>query len=115
MQRFKAVYPMNGGTVRWNAAVTCVTSMTGWQMAREHSKKRNGKNCDGPSTPFVEHWEIRNQSPQETSQESMILERKWSGKCSWAMRYTLRAVGGWSGDLLVADCEDVQESAAQEI
>ena len=31
------------------------------------------------------------------------------------MRYTLRAVGGWSGDLLVADCEDVQESAAQEI
>ena len=29
--------------------------------------------------------------------------------------FVLRAGGGWSGDLMIADCEDLQESKASEI
>ena len=31
------------------------------------------------------------------------------------MRYVLRAAGGWSGDLLIADCEDLETLSASDI
>ena len=35
----KADYQKNGGTVRWNAVVTCATCTTLWPMSRQHSTR----------------------------------------------------------------------------
>ena len=62
---------------------------------------------------FLEHWLSTSQVLRKTSQEYISLERQ--RREEYFLGYVPRAEGGWSGDLMIADFEDLQESEASEV
>ena len=60
-----------------------------------------------------EHWLSTSQVPRGTSQGSTTLDKQ--ALQGIFLGSVLRAGRGWSGDLMTANCEDLQESEAAEI
>ena len=51
----KANYQKNGGTVRWNAIVTCATCTTLWPMSRQHSTRDLARHLTDHQF-LLDHW-----------------------------------------------------------
>ena len=76
------------------------------------SEKRYGKTFDGPSIPFGTLVEYIPITAKDKSRIHQFGQKTLKGIF---LGYVLRAVRGWSGDLMIADYEDLQESEASEI
>ena len=76
------------------------------------SEKRYGKTSDGPSIPFGTLVEYIPITAKEKSRIHQFGQKTLKGIFSG---YVLRAGRGWSGDIMIADYEDVQESEASGI
>ena len=97
------VHPANGGSVRWNFIATCATCTTRWPMARQRIRNM----CvtfDGPSIPFG-----------AAASPSFRKNRQGCMESSWDMYYLQGGRRGLSGDLLIADCEDLENLSASNI
>ena len=98
--------------MRWNAIVTCERCTTKMADGKTASEKRYGKTFDGPSIPFGTLVEYIPITAKDKSRIHQFGQKTLKGIF---LGYVLRAVRGWSGDLMIADYEDLQESEASEI
>ena len=76
------------------------------------SEKRYGMTFDGPSIPFGTLIEYILITAKDKSRIHQFGQKTLKGIF---LGFVLRAVGGWSGDLMIAGYEDLQESEASEI
>ena len=76
------------------------------------SEKRYGKTFDGPSIPFETLVEYIPITAKDKSIIHQFGQKTLKGRFSG---YVLRAGRVWSGDLMIADYEDLQKSEASEM
>ena len=74
-------------------------------------EKRSGKKFDGPVILFGTSVEYLPITAKDKSEIHQFGKKTLEGVF---FRYVLREGGVWSGDLLLADCKDLQESEATE-
>ena len=97
-------YQKNGGTLWRNALVICATCTAKWPLTSQHSRKDTvGKLTDHQSPSYI---------PITAKDNSIIHQFGQKMVKGLILAYALRAGRGWSGDLMTADYEDLQESEA---
>ena len=106
----KADCHKNGETVRWNATVIWATWRTRWPMTRQHSKRFLASHLTDHQS-FLDNWLGSSKLPWKRSEEDICFERRrWK---EYSLGYVPRAGGGWSGDLMIAGVEELQQSDPQ--
>ena len=84
----------NGGTAQWHAIVACATCMTKWPAARLRVTDHQYS---------LDHWLSTSRRQRQVKSTSFLERKRWK---EYFLGFVLRAGGGWSGDLMIADCED---------
>ena len=103
---------LSGGQIPWNAIAICETSMTSWQTGNLKMNEDLG-NHSKDQVYHLAHWLDISQTPRETKQEIINLERKfYHGSFP---RICFDRGGIWKGDILIADIEELGNMNASEI
>ena len=98
--------------MRWNAIVICATCTTRWKRTRQHSRRDMARHFDAPSIFFGTLVEYIPTTAGDKSRVQQFGKRTLKGIF---LGFVPRAGGGWSGDLMIAVCEDLRESETPEI
>ena len=80
-----------------------------------HDKMADGQKFVTDHQFLLEHRLSASQLARKTSQEFIRLDEKKKTLKGIFQDNVLRSGGGWSGDLMIADSEDLQESGTSEI
>ena len=113
-----AVAPVRSGRPEewWHCAMECCcyfrTVHDRVADGKTTVEKRYGKQFDGPFIPFGALVESIQITAMDKARVKQLGKKVLKGIC---FGYVLRMGGGWSGDLMMADYEDLQQSEASEI
>ena len=87
--------------------------MTRWPTARQHMKKDVVWNVTDQSSQLERELATNPSRPKVKDDFTYLAKTKMLGGI--CVGYVPRAGGGWSGDLIMADVEDLQNMPASEI
>ena len=102
-----------GGQILWNVNLICETSQIYYLMGRRPMKDVLGNHLKDLLFHLV-HWLSIVLLLRRTSHESINLERKFYPGLFPRIR-SVRGVGIWKGDVLIADLEELETMDASEI
>ena len=108
----KADCQKNGGTVRWTAGVICATCMIKWPLARQHSRRDLARHLSDHRFHLGTLVEDIPITPKDKSSVHQFGKQTLKGIF---FGYVLRVGRGWSGDVMISDYEDLQESEASDL
>ena len=102
---FSWVIQKSGGEKQWNAYVVGETYKTNWQTEKSAYKRRCETPVDGTVIPFGADIYLNSISSKDTSRLHQVGPKMLPGIF---IGNALNSGGGWTGDVLIADWQDIE-------